>query len=149
MSSFDNHTQLVKPRVGRPSKYNRKLVRRAYEYITDYSKLGHAIPTKAGLCLYLGIGKDTVNRWSKESDKTEFKVALEQLEALQEASLVSNGLTGDFNSAITKLCLASNHGYSEQPKDPTLSATININKFMDTGVTIEGSATRESLPKRP
>ncbi len=105
--------ETVANKVGRPTKYSQEMVDKVYEYLNEYIGLGHVIPTQAGLSLYLGIAKDTINDWSSQEEKKEFSVALMKLKAEQEMRLFSGGLSGDYNATIAKLGLG-NHGYSDK-----------------------------------
>jgi len=97
--------------VGRPTKYSKALQERADKYIFEYIGLGDVIPSRAGLCCYLGVSKRVSYAW--ELIHPEFMHTLEKIEAEQERTTVNRGLDGTFNSAITKLVL-SNHGYSDK-----------------------------------
>jgi DNA-packaging protein gp3 len=98
---------------GRPTKYSEDMLKQTIDYINGgYESLGHVIPSVAGLSIVLGVVKSTVWEWSK--DNQEFSSALGQLAQKQEMVLTGGGLAGQYNPAITKLILATNHGYSEK-----------------------------------
>ncbi len=97
--------------VGRPTKYNNALQELADEYIFNYSEVGDVIPSRVGLCCYIGISKQTSFQYEK--DYPEFLATLSNIEAMQERTALNRGLDGTFNAAITKLVL-SNHGYAEK-----------------------------------
>jgi len=97
--------------VGRPTKYSDDLQLQADEYLFKYSEVGDVIPSRVGLCCYLGISKRVSYEW--EAIYPEFLHTLENIEAMQERTAVNRGLDGTFNAAITKLIL-HNHGYSEK-----------------------------------
>ncbi len=99
--------------MARPTKYNQKLVDTARAYIDDYAKCGDAMPSIAGLAVVLSISRETIHTWRHEEGKEEFSDILALLLSTQERVLMNNGLTGEFNSAITKLALGK-HGYSEK-----------------------------------
>lgn len=125
---------------GRPPKYSKKILIKTREYIDscvdeekqivrqansekgyemyDY-KLKVNLPTIEGLALYLGIVKSTVFDWEKKYE--EFSNLVEELRAKQAKVLLENGLSGEYNSTITKLIL-SKHGYREQ-----LEQEVNVN----------------------
>lgn len=96
--------------VGRPSKYNDAIQAQADEYLATWSDRD-AIPSRVGLCCFIGISKPTSYEW--EEKYPEFSATLGAIEALQEHTAINKGITGDFNSTIVKLVLA-NHGYSER-----------------------------------
>jgi len=97
--------------VGRPTKYSNDMQAQADEYIFKYSEVGDVIPSRVGLCCYLGISKRVSYEW--ETIYPEFMHTLDNIEAMQERTAVNRGLDGTFNAAITKLIL-HNHGYSEK-----------------------------------
>ena len=131
METTANYPTIANKGRGRPTKYSQKLLRRTYEYLNNYSKLGHKIPTKAGLSLYLGVSKDAIHEWKSHKDKQAFGHAIQELESFQEQELVDKGLDSTFNSTITKLCLATNHGYSDKPQGVDTQVNFTINKFLD------------------
>lgn len=69
------------------------------------------LPTIEGLARYLKIHKDTVYTWRKE--KPEFSDLIDDLLAKQAEALISNGLSGDYNSTIAKVLLTK-HGYTDK-----------------------------------
>ena len=97
--------------VGRPSKYNKDLQEQADRYIFEYQDLGDVVPSRAGLCCYLGIARSTSFEW--EAAYPEFSDTLKGIDVLQENKIINKGLDGTFNATITKLMLA-NHGYSDK-----------------------------------
>jgi len=97
--------------VGRPTKYSDDLQLQADEYLFKYSEVGDVIPSRVGLCCYLGISKQTSFQYEK--DYPEFLATLSNIEAMQERTALNRGLDGTFNAAITKLVL-SNHGYADK-----------------------------------
>ncbi len=101
----------TKTKMGRPSKFAESLAK-AKEYLMGgYETVGDVIPSVAGLACYLGVSRKTVYNYGEQSE--EFLHTLDGIGAMQENKLINKGLTGDFNSAITKLMLA-NHGYSDK-----------------------------------
>lgn len=127
-------------KTGRPPKYEGdKTVDKVYEYINScideieifdktvgdksnsYERvLKTKIPTLAGLALYLEVNKATVYEWGKEYK--EFSNALDDLTSLQEEKLLNGGVSGTYNSTISKLILSSNHGYKEKTEE-----NLNVN----------------------
>jgi len=101
----------MKTNLGAPTKYTQDLQDQADEYIFKYSEVGDVIPSRVGLCCYLGVSKRVSYEW--ETLYPDFMHTLENIEAMQERTAVNRGLDGTFNSAITKLIL-HNHGYSEK-----------------------------------
>ena len=96
--------------VGRPSKYNAELQAQADAYVHNWMEFD-TIPSRVGLCCYLGIAKSTSHEW--EGQYPHFSDTCKAIEALQEREALNKGISGDFNSQITKLVLA-NHGYSDR-----------------------------------
>lgn len=122
---------IIKHAGGRPTKYDDTMVGKTYEYINScvdeieifdktvgdksntYERiLKTNIPTVAGLAIHLGVNKTTLYEWSKEYK--EFSNALDDLSAIQENKLLNGGVSGSYNSTISKLILSSNHGYKEK-----------------------------------
>ncbi len=111
--------------VGRPTKYNDEMQAQADAYIAEWSDYD-AIPSRVGLCCYLGIDKTTSYDW--EVLYPEFSHTLRAVDAMQEREAVNKGITGAFNSTITKLVLA-NHGYSERQAVDHTTAGNEIKTF--------------------
>lgn len=99
--------------AGRPTKYTEELLERAATYIDCFQDEGDVIPSIAGLAIYLDIGRNTIYTWADDDEKPEFRDILGKILAKQEKLLLNSGLTGDFNSQITKLALGK-HGYSDK-----------------------------------
>ena len=97
--------------VGRPTKYNPELQAEADTYVYRLEELGHVVPSRVGLCCFLGIAKQTSFEW--EGIYPEFSATLRDVETLQEHMTLNGGLSGGLNSTIVKLVLA-NHGYSDK-----------------------------------
>ena len=99
--------------VGRPTKYNSEVQRQADYYVFNWGEdpINDVVPSRVGLCCWLGINKDTSYEWA--AIHPEFSDTLRNIETLQERVAVNGGISGVFNSTITKLVLA-NHGYSER-----------------------------------
>lgn len=105
--------------VGRKTKYNAELQANADTYITKLEELGHIIPSRVGLCCFLGIHKSTSIDW--EQKYPAFSDTIKDIEALQEHLTLNGGLSGKLNPTITKLVL-SNHGYHEKAQTDVVSS---------------------------
>ena len=101
----------MKTNLGAPTKYTQDLQDQADEYIFKYTEVGDVIPSRVGLCCYLGVSKRVSYEW--ETLYPDFLHTLENIDAMQERTAVNRGLDGTFNAAITKLIL-HNHGYSDK-----------------------------------
>jgi len=99
--------------AGRPSKYGPKLLDNAREYLDTYKELEQVFPSIAGLAVHLGLSRETVHAWCKDTEKKEFSDICKDLMANQEIVLANGGLSGSFNSTITKLMLTK-HGLSDK-----------------------------------
>jgi hypothetical protein len=97
---------------GRPSKFTPEIVERAYDYLQHFEKYGDAIPSIVGLAVVLDVVEATLYNWDCE-DHPEFLGILSKIKAKQHQVLITKGLKGDFNAAITKLVLGK-HGYHER-----------------------------------
>ena len=97
--------------VGRPSQLAETLVK-AKEYLYGgYEAVGEVIPSIAGLACYCEKGRNTIYDYGSQDE--EFSNILEGIMRLQESKLLNSGLTGAFNSTITKLILTK-HGYTDK-----------------------------------
>jgi hypothetical protein len=105
-------------KVGRPTLYNEELQAKADEYLTNWHERD-AVPSRVGLCCYLGISKRVSHDWGAIHEP--FLHTLEAIEALQEYTAINKGITGEFNSTITKLVLV-NHGYSDKKEAESTTA---------------------------
>lgn len=97
--------------MGRPPAYNESVQEQADYYVYNWQEIGDKLPSRVGLCCYIGIHKSTSYEWEKIYP--DFSDSLRAIDALQEQTLLNNGVSGAFNSTITKLVLA-NHGYHEK-----------------------------------
>ena len=99
--------------MARPTKYNKAILEKANEYLTDFQHHGAVFPSHIGLGLYLDITTETMYKWAKEDSKSEFSDILENIKATQHEMLIGNAITGTFNANIAKLVLGK-HGYSDK-----------------------------------
>ena len=98
---------------GRPTLYTPEILEKANTYLTEWSMVGDMIPSVEGLALYINIARSTIYNWEKDEDKTEFMDILEKINERQKQTLINKGLSGEFNSNITKLVLGK-HGLSDK-----------------------------------
>lgn len=96
---------------GRPTKYNKKVILTAKDYVENYKKYGDVIPSVEGLALVLGVNRDTIYEWKKSYP--EFSDTLDTLNLEQTRILINAGLLNKINIALAKLLL-SKQGYSEK-----------------------------------
>ncbi len=121
--------------VGRPSLLNEELLEKAKEYLHGgYKEIDNVVPSTAGLCCYLGVGKTAVYEWAKDTPenklnplRVQFAETLEGIQLMQESMLISGGLNQSFSGTITKLMLA-NHGYSDKVQTDVTTNGESINK---------------------
>ena len=102
--------------MARPTKYNEELQARADQYLDEWAsglgqELGEAIPSRVGMCVYLGISKSISHEWEKIHP--QFLDTLKGIETLQEQVSLNGGMNGKYSPTITKLVLA-NHGYHDK-----------------------------------
>lgn len=97
--------------MARPTKYTPKLLEKANTYLKKWKDEGDAIPSVEALAGYLEVSRSTLYNWGDEH--SEFLDILGEVNRLQAKTLINNGLTGEFNSNITKLVLGK-HGFSEK-----------------------------------
>lgn len=98
--------------MARPSKLTPEMVEKAEDYLQHFENYGDVIPSAAGLAVTLGVVESTVYNWDSEA-YPEFLGFLGKIKTKQQQVLLSKGLSGDFNSTITKLILTK-HGYSDR-----------------------------------
>jgi hypothetical protein len=110
--------------MARPTDYSQEILDKATRYLNDFITLDRGdnprllLPNIADLALVLGVARSTLYLWQKEHK--EFSDILEDILALQETKLVNYGLTGRYNSTITKLMLTK-HGYSDKQETDVTS----------------------------
>lgn len=105
---------------GRPSHYTIQFPIHVTEY-TQKCLSNNNFPTIEGLAQYLGISTRTVYDWEKAHDG--FLQTTELLRDTQKQLLITNGLTGGYNSRFAMFLLKANHGMAE--KEPIVDATQN------------------------
>jgi hypothetical protein len=98
---------------GRPTTYTPEMLEKANAYLEAWKDEGDMIPSVVGLVKYIERSKTCVYEWAKDDDKKEFKDILDRINEVQRQVLINKGLSGDFNSNITKLVLGK-HGFSEK-----------------------------------
>ena len=100
--------------AGRPTDYSENILTETQAYLDGgWKKNKDVLPSVAGLSKWLKIARSTIYDWASQKDKTTFSDMLQEILTEQERTLLNNGLTGKFNSTITKLALAK-HGYSDK-----------------------------------
>lgn len=121
--------------VGRPTTYSAAILKSAEEYLSSCNdeedlavddeleaqphggalkrshKTGVNLPSIEGLSRHLRVSRDTLYEWAK--NRKEFSDILEDLRSVQGERLINNGLSGAYNSTITKLMMAK-HGYRDE-----------------------------------
>jgi hypothetical protein len=118
--------------AGRPTDYSKEILEKAQEYLdscqdeevqlvkleneekgyTSYeNKLRVDLPSIEGLARHLEVSRSTPYEWAKQHP--EFSDILKDIKLEQAKRLINNGLSGDYNSTITKLILTK-HGYSDK-----------------------------------
>ena len=114
---------------GRPSKYNPALISKARQYLDNYEQTGDEVPTLAGLAQEIDLSRETVHKWSNDRSKKEFSDIVRSIAYAQERKLINAGLTGKYNSVITKLLLGK-HGYTENSdkNQGNSGITVQVNR---------------------
>jgi len=97
--------------VARPTKYSKAILDKANKYLKEWKSQGDMIPSVEALSEYLDVARKTLYNWGDKHG--EFLHMLDDLQSLQAKTLINNGLSGEFNSAITKLVLTK-HNYSDK-----------------------------------
>ena len=133
-----------KPKVpkrppGRPTLYSEAMLDKIYDYSINYNKPRYGselIPSHASLCTHLGISRATLSLWIKEENREELINLLALITQIAETQLVQNGLNSSFNATVTKLVLASKHGYIDTQQAQHYQAS-NIQPIQITFVSAE------------
>lgn len=110
--------EIAKRSKGRPTKYNEEMQQQADSYVYDWDQFD-VVPSRVGLCCFLGIAKHTSYEWAERYP--DFSATLKKVETLQEMVALNKGISGEFNSTITKLVLA-NHGYHDKVQQDNVSS---------------------------
>ena len=105
--------------MGRPTKYNEDIQVKADEYLTKWKELEEAVPTVAGLSLYIDTPKSTMVDWGKKFP--DFSYTLGKVKTTQEFALVNKGLKNEINANIGKFMMY-NHGYKEKTEQDLMSS---------------------------
>lgn len=105
--------------MGRPTKYNEEIQSKATEYLEKWKDLSEAVPTVAGLSLYIDTPKQTMYDWGKKFP--EFSYTLGKVQVTQEFTLVNKGLKNEINANIGKFMMY-NHGYKEKTEQDLMSS---------------------------
>jgi hypothetical protein len=133
-----------KAKVGRPSKYNEEIQKKADKYasVELYSKkiiekvfqgakipieidVPNSVPTVAGLALELGISRETVYDWARKIPS--FSDTLQKIKLKQEAFLVHHGLLGGYDGNYAKFLAINMTDYKDKVESTVEQKTIQIN----------------------
>lgn len=99
--------------AGRPAEFTDEIQQQAWEYLETYSsEHDHKIPSVVGLCIIINRSRSTVYDWA-DRDDNQFSDILDAINEKQHFVLINKGLSGEFNSNITKLVLGK-HGFHEK-----------------------------------
>ena len=104
-----------RPGEGRPTKYCPDILDKARHYVDHHNEppYNDPVPIIQGLALAIKVASSTVYLWGEDADRSEFSEILGEVMDKQAAGLLRGGLTGEFNSTITKLMLTK-HDYSDK-----------------------------------
>lgn len=113
--------------MGRPTKYNMRMIDKVYEYMATCSREATELPTMEGLAACLEVNADTLVEWAKIHPS--FSAAIKALHEKQRNQLVNDGMYGgkEVNSTMAIFLLKANHGMIETNKvieDGTLNVKI-------------------------
>lgn len=107
----------------RPTKLTPEAREKIAEYLRECVE-NNRVPTAARLAVNLDVSKKTLYNWADKDE--ELLHTLEQLQSIQEATLIDGSLENKLNPTISKLMLA-NHGYSDVQKiDQTLKGEVQF-----------------------
>lgn len=117
--------------LGRPSVYTGEYVKKVREYLDSCkdtyeqlvkstgaeggvqyeNKLVVNLPSIEGCALYIGVNRSTIYEWRKTYQ--DFSDIIEELLHEQAKKLLNKGLSGEYNSTISKVILTK-HDYIEK-----------------------------------
>ena len=133
--------QADSPKMGRPTKLTEEIIKQAENYIAgDWEKLKHVMPSAVGLAKVIGVSKKTLYNWADNND--DFLHILAELNTEQEFTLLNKGLTGEFNTAITKLVLTK-HDYSDKVSQDVTSSDGSMKPVVVELVGVSSESTAE------
>ena len=112
-----------KDKGGRPTKFSPLMLKASIEYIKGEYTKQEAIPTMAGLSIYLDVNEDTLYEWLKKGQ--EFSEAIKRLKSSQKMKLITGGLIKKYDASMAKFELLNNHGYKEK-SEVEHSGKINV-----------------------
>lgn len=155
-------------KLGRPTDYDASYVAKAQEYLDsckdEYKQLVKStsseggvqyenklvvnLPSIEGLALHLNVARSTVYDWRKAH--SEFSDIIDILLAEQAKKLLNKGLSGEYNSTISKVILTK-HDYIEkqaldlktnddEPTDEELAAVIRRSTDGSKAASVSGAA---------
>lgn len=111
---------------GRPTKLDNETQVLAEMYSAgSWGDSGDVVPSVEGMALYLKVSRSTVKLWASQDDR--FSATVEEVKSIQARKLINMGLSGEFNSSITKLLL-NNHGYTEKTET---QSTVTFEQLSD------------------
>lgn len=120
-----------KKSVGRPKAFNSpdeldKLIDKYKIHCEETND----IFTLIGLCVFIGINKDTLTEYSKMDG---YSVTHKKALSLAEQALVNGSLTGKYNAAVSIFMLKNNHGYKDKQETEHSGQVDNLYtiKFVD------------------
>lgn len=147
---------------GRPTDYNEEVLIKTREYLDstgdfsivkqrpqikdgkhigeeDYRVEKIKLPSIEGLSYILDVTKSTISEWRKRHEV--FSVLIDKLLAKQAEMLIVGGLSGSYNSVISKVLLTK-HGYSDKQETDITSKGEKI--VIMPGELIDKNAINES-----
>ncbi len=105
-------TKKGKRPIGRPGELTAEVMECAWAYVKGgFRDVPNQIPSVAGLAFVLGRRRETLYDWGRRNQN--FSDILDAISTTQEMMLLDGGLSGDFNSSVTKMILTK-HGYSDK-----------------------------------
>lgn len=124
--------------VGRPTSYSKEIYDISLAYLDNFeSEHEHKFPSVVGLCKIIKRGSSTVYDWANpkhDSYHEEFSDIVSAINDYQHFELINKGISGEFNSNITKLLLGK-HGHSDK-QDIDHKGTFNVNMPSDDASTL-------------
>lgn len=107
-------------KTGRPSKYNPRLIAQVIKYTKECKKKGD-FPTIEQIAMVLGVSVRVLYDW--EAEYPDFLHALDTLRETQRHMLLTNGLSGKYNSRFAIFLLKASHKMREN--EPVVENNTN------------------------
>lgn len=119
---------MIKKKPGRPTKYNKDLLRKAQAYYNQCAG-SEEMPFIERLSMIIDVNDDTINEWVKSEVNEEFSATVKKIKQLQKLRLQELGLKGGRQQIFSIFLLKTNHRFIETDKHINQEEKIHIELF--------------------